>query len=411
MKADASSYTGRMSESLWQIKKHRIPASHIRGSDRGVRDNGTPWLQLAVNQYTPRNPPVDCNGHFSFVIAGGTASAKECYEPFFDELLNAGTPIRGIWIMDHASYAESWTLNQHLYGDEVHWTDASRDIWAVIHHFQRELPPPLVGIGQSLWTGHLTLLSTWHPRLFEGIIMMEPAMGPMKASSWPLPPKYFPGVVAARRKTRWPSRAAAATALRKTPYYSAFDPRVFDRVIEHELRPETDQTDGAVTLVTPRQIESAHWMLPHPPFAYHIPIPEAQEKDLDPGRDLPIPGFHRADAQAFYRALPHVHPPVLMLFGSKSPLTPLEKRNFYLETTGSGFAGSGGVAAGAVGQVEVKDAGHMVPFEKPREAAMMVATWLRDLQAKLEERERQRRNQLPFVDDVHPEILDRINKL
>jgi pimeloyl-ACP methyl ester carboxylesterase len=91
-----------MDGDTWTVKSHVIPASHIRGYSRGVRDEKAGGLRLAVNQYTPKKPPASARNPVSIIFIHGVGSTKESYEPFFARLLDAGVPIRSIWAPDIA---------------------------------------------------------------------------------------------------------------------------------------------------------------------------------------------------------------------------------------------------------------------------------------------------------------------
>lgn len=403
-----------MSSQLFTKQKHYIPAAHIRGLDRGVRNNGLPALKLAVNQYTPKNLPDDLTGFFTVVVAHGIAFSKESYEPHFDDLTSTGVPIRSIWIADSAASAESYTVNQDAIGDEIHWLDYARDIWQMINHFQSQMVPPLVGIGNSLGFGEMAVLSSWHPRLFSGIVAVDPALGPRPGMRWPAPYKWYPGVLATRRKDGWSSRQEAREALLKTAYYQKYDPRVFEKVMEHEIRDVESSTktdsDGqqSVTLTTPKYMESYLWMLADPPLPHNLPAPEANVPRIL--RAAP-PGFYRPEAHRMYAALPELHPPVLLAWGAKSPHGAGWNRAYFIDVVGMGVGGSGGEPAGNVKEVLVDGAGHPVAQERPRELAAAVAPWLIELNERLDKQREEKKQQFPFRKEVHPEYMERVNKL
>ena len=410
-----------MSTTLFHLTRHTIPAAHLRGLPRGVRDEhaSTP-LRLAINHYLPISNPDPLPGDLTLILAHGISSAKECYEPFFDDLLLYASTlspplrIRSIWAPDAVHNCASYALNASLLGDAVHWHDFSRDIWALINHFQSAMPPPLIGLGQSLGAGTMTLLSTWHPRLFSGIVAFEPALGPAPGIKWPLPDRYFPAVVSARRKARWASREEAARYLRKSVYYRPFDDRVFDRVVKHELR-NIDDGDGGgggggggVTLTTPKTLETYAWARPWPALAGTA---APKERGID-GRDTEfVPGFYRPEAAELQRTLPFVLPPVLLVWGEKSNISPAERRVWYRENVGTGPGGGGGVASGQVREAEVQGAGHPVSLEKPELCAEATGRWLAELQQTLDKERERRRDQLPFTDGFPREWLERLSKI
>lgn len=100
-----------------------------------------------------------------------------------------------------------------------------------------------------------------HPRLLQSLVLIEPPMAPIGITKGGL------GTVKAStfRKDLWPSRETARTAMLQKPYYRRWDPRVFNRWIEHGLR-DTPTTlhpqPGAVTLTTTKSQEIATYLRP-----------------------------------------------------------------------------------------------------------------------------------------------------
>jgi hypothetical protein len=90
----------------WAIRHHVIPASHIRGYKRGVRDEKNAPLQLSVNEYTPTGDVSASDDAVTIVFIHGVGSTKESYEPFFQQLKNSSLPIRSIWAADIAWHGE-----------------------------------------------------------------------------------------------------------------------------------------------------------------------------------------------------------------------------------------------------------------------------------------------------------------
>jgi hypothetical protein len=91
-----------MDYSQWNVKRHVISASHIRGYRRGVRDEKKASLQLSVNQYIPKSDVHDLDDAVTIVFIHGVGSTKESYEPFFQWLKNSELVIRSIWAADIA---------------------------------------------------------------------------------------------------------------------------------------------------------------------------------------------------------------------------------------------------------------------------------------------------------------------
>ncbi|KAK4565662.1 hypothetical protein LTR86_003510 [Recurvomyces mirabilis] len=297
--------------------------------------------------------------------------SKESFEPFIDDLLTVFSRIRNIWTIDAASNGASYILNKDIIGDQPNWLDYPRDLWQAINHFHAQMPPPLVGIGQSLG-------------LFSGIVLCEPALGPSPGAVWPRPTRYYPGVLAAKRKDVWPSREAAAEALAKSMLYRHYDPRVLERVLKYEIR-EVDSNDGIhasvppdrVTLTTPKALTVAQWLRPSPPLPG---FPTDPEDTVVEDMKTTIPGFSRPEAWWLWRSLPHVSPPVLFVWGSDSELfsgAGLKFRELlYTSVIGTGPGGGGGQATRQVDEAEIAGAHHSVVLEKPKGSAEAVGQWL-----------------------------------
>ena len=67
---------------------------------------------------------------------------------------------------------------------------------------------------------------------------------------------------------------------------------------------------------------------------------------------------------------------MLYIFGELSPLSASQSRTEKLATTGIGLGGSGGVEAGRVKDIIVKDTGHLIPMEKVVETAQHCSDWI-----------------------------------
>ena len=390
----------------WEIEKVHVPAAHTRGLERGARHEAA-QLQMVVNHYRPKSNPEPRVGDPTFIMVQGIGSAKECYEPLFDDLLAAGVSIRGVWIPDAVYNGESYLLNEGVLGDQIHWNDFPRDISQMINHLQNRLPTPLIAVGQSLGAGQVVMLSTWHPRLFAGLIFLEPALGSRRGVEWPVPFQYSPGYLSATQQDWWSSRAEAARQMRQKLYYKPFDPRVFDRVVKHELRDVGDGT-GAVTLTTPKHVIVAQWFLPDPPLSGHRKAPEQVNEYGDMGG---YPGLNHIEASTWYNSLPALYPPVFIVWGSKSVVARADNRQYYLDNIGQGFGGSGGVKAGKVQEAFIPGGHHPVSLEKPAQCAAVMAEWLTALKKELDVEREERKHAPPFVHRVPDELMERLSKL
>ncbi|TVY21564.1 Abhydrolase domain-containing protein mpaH [Lachnellula arida] len=309
-----------MSQSIFQVTEHTVPAQHIREYPNGVNDLNS-QLQLAVKEYRPRDNLHALNGSVTIIAAHANGCPKECYEALWDALyheLKNQHAIRAIWIADISNQGASGVLNEKVQGDD-------------------HAAP--------------------------------------KGPNCALPSSYRPDF--------WPSRSAAEVATRKTRFFRSWDPRALDNYLQYGLRstptavyPEPENA-GGVTLTTTKHQEA--WSFIRSNFA---PMAANQDDrsellrapDLSPEHRTHL--FHRPEMVAVYRSLPNVRPHVLWIFGEKSIINPPEVREDLPRRTGTGVGGNGGVNAGQVEDVTFTDGQHMLPVEKTREVAQSLASWL-----------------------------------
>lgn len=400
-----------MAENLWTIIPHVIPASHIGGFSRRVRNEQTDHLQLAVKQYVPRNRRDTAHG-ITLIATPGAGQSKELFEPFFDELLRCGLPLRCIWTFDAVHMGASYVLNEQIIGDEHNWFDYSRDLVQIINHFQTEMPPPIYGIGTSLGCVAATMASISHRRLFTGIISVEPVFGTgNNLGSWlnklKRSPRKHRAWLMMKRRDFWPTRDEARRSFSANPFFKRFDPKVFEKVIQYDLRDcPTPEHPRGVTLTTPKSLELASILLPDPPFDGFSPGPEY----VPGGNNILIPGFYRGEVEFIVRALPSIYSPTLYVWGEQSDIGMSDYATRVVDTTGTGIEGAGGRASGQVESVYV-DAGHDITLEQPKKAAEAIAAWIRKQHQAWSDKETAGPKP-PFNPAViNPLWLKRINKL
>lgn len=403
-----------MSTELWTVSPHVIRASHIRGFARGVRNEQTGYLRLALKQYVPKNRTF-ATGDITLIAAQGVGQSKELYEPFFDGLLeNAKLPIRAIWIMDSVHHGASYVLNEDIIGDEHHWLDSSRDLLQMVNYFQEQMPPPTYGMGQSWGVATITMASIMHPRLFSGIVSVEGVMhtgdrlgtwlnnGHEKASE-------HVALRILKRRESWPTREEARKLLGANPFYQAFDPQVFNLSIEYDLRDcPTAEQPKAVTLTTPKALQVATMMTADPPLPGYPPGPEY----VAGKNNTVVPGFFRGEGEQVQRSLPFLYPPVLYLWGKKSVTGMSDYATTQVRNTGVGLGGGGGVASGQVVSQYMEGVGHTIVLEKPREAAIIVGDWMRQQHHAWKSAAEARAHQAPFNPGVvNPLWYEKIAKI
>ena len=251
-------------------------------------------------------------------------------------------------------------------------------------------------------------LALMHPRLLSGIILIDPVVQKTPTQKG----NYFPAVLSTSRRDIWPSREEAKAAFARNKFYQSWDPRVFDLWIEHGLRELPTAVYSSSDSATAKKVRSQNVpaippsKTPTPPgapsptpvtltstkyqevFTFlrgNYPSKDTPLEDYEPTRTThpDLPGalqekpFYRPEAITTFQQLPHLRPPCLYIFASdQSGLSEPRMVQERMEVTGTGVGGNGGVAAGAVKAVDIKEAGHFVPFEKPGEVAENIGGWL-----------------------------------
>lgn len=294
-----------------------------------------------------------------------------------------------------------------MIGDEPHWDDAARDMIHLINTFQERMPPPIIGMGQS-WGGYVPVsCALLHPRLFAGVVALEPFLAALEPSLVIEGGKRlgFAAITAkamAKKKDTWKSRTEARTALLRSPYFARFDKDVFEQVIKYDLK--LTGNGGEVTLTTPKAMEAMMMM---------------RMQDREKGRRWSdwggkaerqiAPGFYRSEPDIIKHRLKDVRPPVLYVFASES-IVGSAYADWLVERTGTGEMGSGGAKKGKVELVWVEGSDHPMPLEKPKETAKAIVPWVQKLvKSWLEEAQEDRR---PFwVSKVDPEYMKKLQKL
>ncbi|KAI1805327.1 putative toxin biosynthesis protein [Daldinia bambusicola] len=390
----------------FHIKEHTVPSQHIREFPRATATSQEDILYLSVKQYIPIDNPHPQPGDVTILGAHANGFPKELYEPLWADLharaQNHGFRIRGIWIADVANQGYSGTLNEHVLGNDPSWHDHARDLLHVANVFRADMPRPIVGVGHSFGGAVLTKLSLLHPRLLTTLVLLDPTVTNFSFE------RDGPGKSAARasafRRETWPSRAAAAEAFRRSPFYRAWDPRVLDAWIAHALRdtptalfPDPERRGGAATLRTTKHHEVFTFFRPLWPYIDPATgeVSRAGAPDFDPSTQAKITDpssvfpFYRSEGPSILKHLPEVRPSVLWIFGGDSELGIPEDRKAKTEACGTGGGGSGGMKMGRVDQVVMEGRGHLFPMEIPDECARHAAAWIGKEMARWREEERE----------------------
>ncbi|KAF2463874.1 alpha/beta-hydrolase [Lindgomyces ingoldianus] len=361
----------------FNIMEHVIACQHIRGYRNATKD-ATTQLRLAVKQYTPKEVPSP--RAITIIATHANGVPKEAYEPLWEELrLRLGSKLRDIWIADCAHQGASGVLNENLLGDDPNWFDHSRDLLGMVNHFRDSIQPPIVGLGHSMGCAQLVQLSTIHPRLFQGLVFVEPVM--LKD----FPPGPNAALFTSYRPDLWSSLDEAQEYFRQNKFYKTWDRRVVDIYLRYGLRPVPtalymQEKPGSVTLTTPKHQEA--WSYVRSNFGEHSGNVEGQyaerltSGDLDSAQSSFL--FHRAEPGLALEALPFIQPSVLWIFAEESYINRREDMEFKLSTTGSQNRASGGAKAGSVRMEIVRKAGHLLPLEKVAETANAIVPYVKD---------------------------------
>ncbi|KAF3196712.1 Mitochondrial outer membrane protein iml2 [Orbilia oligospora] len=333
---------------LFKVEKHLTPAFPIREHPRGTwKDDDR--LELMVNQYKPVNNPEPKAGDLTLIVAHANGFHKELYEPFFEYLVEdyekRGAKLRNIWIADIHNQGESGVLNEKTLGGDISWFDHSRDVFSLIMHFPKDIVRPIAGIGHSMGGAQLFRASHMHPTLFTCLIGVDPVIAPETA----FPASANPAAMSAKRRDIWPSIEDAKTFFKSRPFYQSWDPVVLDLHMKYGLRkvptaiyPDPSKVEGgtnAVTLTTTKHQEV---------FTFW----RTSLQD-------------RIDPKEMFTLLDKIKVPVCYIQGETSVINWGNNNELKMEVTPKPCE-----------MHIVKDCGHLVPQEKPKESAEIASEYL-----------------------------------
>ncbi|KAM5360495.1 hypothetical protein ACJZ2D_013724 [Fusarium nematophilum] len=352
--------------SAFNIKEHTIEASYIREYARATSHSQDERLWLHVKQYTPKDNPNPQKG-------------DELYEPlwedFYREAKSRNLRIRSIWIADTAWQGQSGIINKDSLGNDPSWLDYARDILQMINTFRP--PPPIMAMGHSFGANALTNVALLHPRLLTSLVLLDPVISHF--ASTPETTSRGPAGISMYRREVWPSRAEAAAAFGRSPFYKTWDPRVLERWVDYGVTSVPGKDE--VTLTTTKHQEVFTFLRPswdaYDAEGKRLLRPELVP-DLNPNLNSRWPTYpvYRPEGPNTVTRLPHVRPSVLYVFGGKSNISPPELQAEKMTLTGSGVGGSGGEAKGRVKKVVGEENGHLVPMEDPLFCARAAADWI-----------------------------------
>ncbi|KAF3761333.1 alpha/beta-hydrolase [Cryphonectria parasitica EP155] len=393
---------------VFDIKEHVIEGQHIREYPRATAHAQEEILQLAVKQYIPKDNPKPKPGDITIIASHANGFVKELYEPLWEDLLHtcrqSGVNIRGIWIADVAWQGQSGILNEHKLGNDPSWFDHARDLLHLTNVFRAQMPRPVIGVGHSFGANIIINVAYMHPRLFSGLVMIDPVM----SSRIRFGPLYGFSTMraSASRRDLWSSRQEAEQAVRRNKFYATWDPRAVDNLIKFGYRDGPtllypDKTGGEVTLTTTKHLEC---------FTYYRPIlqgprdPHTGKRTMDRSLipdatsevdEFPNFPFYGNASSTTAARLGELRPSVLWIAGELSAVCPPETQQEKMELTGYGPGGNGGAKAGRVKEYVVKGVGHLVAMERPKKIAEQAAGFIRD------EVDRWRREEESYRKDHH----------
>lgn len=384
-----------MSPSNFKVQEHTIPCQYVREYPGATLENQEDDLFLHIKQYTPLDQSYSQHGAITVIGTHANGFPKELYEPLWDDLSRTfgkqGQAIRGIWIADVAQQGMSGILNEGKIGNDPSWNDHSRDLLHMINHFRKEMLRPLVGIGHSMGGNQLVHLAYSHPRLLASLVLIDPIIQNASAAA-PDKSRLSHTQASTFRRDDWPSRAEAASSVKKSKFYISWDPRVLDLWIryglrslptdiyprEHDDSDRSEYADGPVTLTTTKHQEVFTFLRPNfdgLDANGKLIVNRRTHPDLDLRAADKYP-FYRPEPPAIFNDLPRLRPSVLYIFGGQSDFSRPDLRKQKMERTGTGVGGSGGTEVGRVKEVVFEDVGHLVPMEAVGRCAAAAGEWL-----------------------------------
>nr|POE63080.1 abhydrolase domain-containing protein mpah [Quercus suber] len=363
------------------IREHTFAGQHIREYPRALATTQEDVVQLHAKSYTPRE--VDDGsvpGDLTIIAYHANAFTKEVYEPLFESLYQClkdshGLVVRSIWVADQAAQGTSALLNDDKAGNDPSWFDHSRDIIAMANAFRSQMVRPIVGLGHSMGATQAVGTAHFHPRLFEALVLIDPAL------TYTFAPTIRAMLdFAVSKPDAYASAQEAETAVRRTALFKNWDPRVVQRYIDSAFHtaPTTAIPDERVKPKTTPDIEVSSIMRANPDhLGVAQPLSAAEQAiypNLDPDARLTAP-FYNPHTRIAWSWLPTLRPSTFYLLGQGSQVCPRDQLASRTERTGCDVGGSGGVAAGRVAAQTIPG-GHFLPMTNVQGTAEAVAAWL-----------------------------------
>lgn len=316
-------------------------------------------------------------------------------------------------------YVPSFSLNPPLPAP-ASWMDHARDLLHLTNVFRASMPRPLIGLGHSFGGCIITNVALMHPRLFSGLVMIDPVMsrriryGPLYGFSTMR--------ASTSRRDLWPSRADAERSVRRNKFYATWDPRAVDCLIRYGYRdcptllyPDAEGAGaGAVTLTTTKHQECLTYYRPthqgpRDPATGKRTMDRSLVADAtDDVENFPHFPFYQPANPVTASRLGELRPGVLWIAGETSNVCPPETQREKMELTGYGYGGSGGAKAGRVKEFVVQGTGHLVAMEKPGVVADRAAEFIKEeVDRWRREEEVYRKEWVESVDDREKAVMSK----
>lgn len=367
--------------SPFDVRQHTFAGQHIREYPAALATHQEDALTIAAKSYTPHevaNGTV--TGDLTVIGFHANASPKEAYEPFFEALYKClksrhGLTISSIWIADQAHQGDSAVMNDELVANDSHWFDHSRDVIQMVNTFRQHMRRPLVAVGHSMGGTQAVATATFHPRLFEAVVLIDTAMTMTMAGNirqmftfaWKKPEKFATSEEVVRY-------------VKANPLFKTWDRRAVERYIDSAFHdaPTALHPDHSIKFKSSIFSEIRNTSRPNPDkVTFEGSVTEAERYQYpDIGTDSPLvsPVYNPHTGQA-YRWLPSLRPAALYILGEGSVICPPESLEHRTNITGTGPGGSGGVAAGNVKAVTL-NGGHFLPMTNIEGTAETAGEWV-----------------------------------
>lgn len=386
----------------FEVKERVFQGQHIREYPNALAHSQEDAVLLHAKQYIPRpesrpsprrDPTSPRDDGLTIICFHANGYHKELYEPLLDELLaqlhRHKVRVHSIWMPDQAYMGASRSLNAQILGNEPHWWDFSRDILCMVNSFRAEMRRPIVGLGHSMGADQAVAVSHYHPRVFEGLVLVDPSMTDGWAKSIGKMIKF-----SLRKPHQYRSRHEAESSIATDPFLKDWDKRVLQRYAQTNFcdadAPSASDRAGTVSTLTHPHIETMHLIRPNldvestnsPPSLSDL----LKHPDLNPRAEITAP-IYTSPTNLAMSWLPSLRPPVLYIYGKGSQVVPADAIPKREAITGAGVGGSGGRRLGQVRAVTL-EGGHMLPMTNPAGTAAEAARFLAGLFEEWRGRER-----------------------